>query len=174
MVAFGSVSGVTGASLTGGNFWQGAATGLVVSGLNHALHSGDTDPPGKKSKTQVRKETVKPSFAKIVEVEGNTLGAINLARNSPMAKFVRGGAPKAASVSKVLKVGGTGLGLAGVGFEYMDYRSGNMSGFEFGVDTIFALAPMICPALAPVSLSYFAGKAIYEYSSGNTMFTKPK
>jgi hypothetical protein len=33
---------------------------------------------------------------------------------------------------------------------------------------------MICPALAPVSLSYFAGKAIYEYSSGNTMFTKPK
>ena len=38
MVTFGTVMGGAGASLTGGNFWQGAATGLVVSGLNHALH----------------------------------------------------------------------------------------------------------------------------------------
>ena len=174
MIAFGSVSGGAGAALTDGNFWQGAATGLVVSGLNHALHNGDTDPPKKKSKTQVRKETVKPSFAKIVEVEGNTLGVVNLARNSPMAKFVRGGAPKVASVSKVLKVGGNTLGAVGVLFEGAEVVNGNMSYTEFGVDTIFALAPMVCPALAPVSLGYFAGKAIYEYSSGNTMFTKPR
>ena len=39
MVAFGTVSGGAGAALTGGNFWQGAATGLVVSGLNHAMHT---------------------------------------------------------------------------------------------------------------------------------------
>lgn len=39
MIAFGTVSGGVGAKLTGGNFWQGAVTGLVVSGLNHALHS---------------------------------------------------------------------------------------------------------------------------------------
>ena len=173
MIAFGTVAGGVGAQLTGGNFWQGAATGFIVSGLNHVMH--ETDPPGKKkTKNDVRKETVKPGFAKLAEVEGNTLGVIELARDSPMAKFVRGGAPKVASVSKVLKVGGTSLGLAGVGLEYMDYRSGNMSGFEFGVDTVFALAPMVFPALAPVSLGYFAGKAIYEYSSGNTMFTKPK
>ncbi|KUJ59122.1 hypothetical protein AR687_24780 [Flavobacteriaceae bacterium CRH] len=38
MIAFGTVSGGAGAVLTGGNFWQGAVTGLVVSGLNHALH----------------------------------------------------------------------------------------------------------------------------------------
>ncbi|KIQ17283.1 hypothetical protein RT99_19320 [Flavobacterium sp. MEB061] len=38
MIAFGTVSGGAGAALTGGNFWQGATTGLVVSGLNHALH----------------------------------------------------------------------------------------------------------------------------------------
>lgn len=38
MVAFGTVAGGAGASLTGGNFWQGAATGLVVSGLNHLGH----------------------------------------------------------------------------------------------------------------------------------------
>ncbi|GIZ07745.1 RHS repeat-associated core domain-containing protein [Flavobacterium sp. UMI-01] len=38
MIAFGTVSGGVGARLTGGNFWQGAVTGLVVSGLNHAMH----------------------------------------------------------------------------------------------------------------------------------------
>lgn len=38
MIAFGTVSGGAGAELTGGNFWQGAATGLVVSGLNHYVH----------------------------------------------------------------------------------------------------------------------------------------
>ncbi len=39
MIAFGTVSGGVGAKLTGGNFWQGAATGLFVSGLNHAAHA---------------------------------------------------------------------------------------------------------------------------------------
>ncbi|MCV9928242.1 hypothetical protein OIU83_11285 [Flavobacterium sp. LS1R49] len=38
MIAFGTVSGGAGAALTGGNFWQGAVTGLVVSGLNHFVH----------------------------------------------------------------------------------------------------------------------------------------
>jgi hypothetical protein len=177
MIAFGTVAGGAGAALTGGNFWQGALSGLVVSGLNHAGHlmeGEDIDPPGKKSKNQVRKETVKPSFAKFVEVEGNAIGTIDLAHSSKAASWVRGGAPKLAFVSKLLKVTGNTLGAVGAGLEYMDYRNGSMSGFEFSVDTAFAIAPMIFPALAPVSLGYFAGKAIYEYSSGNTMFTKPK
>jgi len=38
-IAFGTVSGGAGAVLTGGNFWQGAATGLTVSLLNHVAHS---------------------------------------------------------------------------------------------------------------------------------------
>jgi RHS repeat-associated protein len=37
-IAFGTVSGGLGASITGGNFWLGAATGLIVSGLNHVSH----------------------------------------------------------------------------------------------------------------------------------------
>jgi RHS repeat-associated protein len=40
MIAFGTVAGGAGAVLTGGNFWQGAVTGLVVSGLNHGFHNG--------------------------------------------------------------------------------------------------------------------------------------
>ncbi|MGM5631400.1 FG-GAP-like repeat-containing protein [Apibacter raozihei] len=35
---FGTLSGGFGSVLTNGNFWQGAATGLVVSGLNHVVH----------------------------------------------------------------------------------------------------------------------------------------
>ncbi|MFH6945048.1 RHS repeat-associated core domain-containing protein [Flavobacterium sp. FlaQc-50] len=38
MIAFGTVAGGAGAALTKGNIWQGAVTGLVVSGLNHAVH----------------------------------------------------------------------------------------------------------------------------------------
>lgn len=38
MIAFGTVMGGAGAALTGGNFWQGAVTGLTVSGLNHLVH----------------------------------------------------------------------------------------------------------------------------------------
>ncbi|MFV5686546.1 RHS repeat-associated core domain-containing protein [Flavobacterium sp. GB2R13] len=43
MIAFGTVSGGTGAAITGGNFWQGAVTGLVVSGLNHYAHNIKTN-----------------------------------------------------------------------------------------------------------------------------------
>jgi len=38
MIAFGTVSGGAGAVITGGNLWQGAVTGLVVSSLNHFAH----------------------------------------------------------------------------------------------------------------------------------------
>lgn len=37
-LSFSTVSGGLSAELTGGNFWQGAATGLMVSGLNHVAH----------------------------------------------------------------------------------------------------------------------------------------
>jgi RHS repeat-associated protein len=38
---FGALAGGVGASLGGGNFWQGAVTGLFVAGMNHlAVHQG--------------------------------------------------------------------------------------------------------------------------------------
>ena len=46
-----TVSGGAGAALTGGNFWEGAAIGLVVSALNHAFHDGG----GKKKKPKPKK-----------------------------------------------------------------------------------------------------------------------
>ena len=42
---FGTISGGAGAAISGGNFWQGAVTGMIVSGLNHTLHDAfDGDP----------------------------------------------------------------------------------------------------------------------------------
>ncbi|MFC4815985.1 RHS repeat-associated core domain-containing protein [Flavobacterium sp. GCM10023249] len=37
-IVFGAIMGGAGASLAKGNFWQGAVTGGIVAGLNHALH----------------------------------------------------------------------------------------------------------------------------------------
>jgi hypothetical protein len=37
-IAFGALSGGVGAELSGGNFWQGAIAGGIVSGLNHVMH----------------------------------------------------------------------------------------------------------------------------------------
>ena len=45
-IAFGTVMGGAGASISGGNFWQGAVTGLFVSGLNHYLHGGTNAKTG--------------------------------------------------------------------------------------------------------------------------------
>lgn len=39
-IFFGSISGGAGAAISGGNFWQGAVTGMIVSTLNHTLHGG--------------------------------------------------------------------------------------------------------------------------------------
>lgn len=42
-IAFASIMGGAASALAGGNFWQGAVTGLIVSGLNHAMHSDSVD-----------------------------------------------------------------------------------------------------------------------------------
>jgi len=41
MYAFSGAAGGVGSTLTGGNFWEGMATGLMVAGLNHAKHKAE-------------------------------------------------------------------------------------------------------------------------------------
>lgn len=53
---FGTISGGAGARLTGGNFWQGAATGLVVSGLNHLAHKVGINKNIKKVRDSFKKD----------------------------------------------------------------------------------------------------------------------
>ena len=55
MIAFGTIAGGAGAALTGGNFWQGAVTGLVVSGLNHGMHQEDDPKPKPKKAPNLKK-----------------------------------------------------------------------------------------------------------------------
>ncbi|HEU4496920.1 MAG TPA: hypothetical protein VFR70_07705 [Flavobacterium sp.] len=70
-IAFGTVSGGAGAALTGGNFWQGAATGLTVSLLNHAMHEmgNDGDPPVKKGKLTFSEAKILYNFGNGLPVE---------------------------------------------------------------------------------------------------------
>ena len=50
--------------MVGGNFWQGAVTGLVVAGLNHVMHMGKDEDP--------TKPKVKPKSAKLLIDENLT------------------------------------------------------------------------------------------------------
>ncbi len=68
MITFGTISGGAGAALTGGNFWQGAVTGLIVSGLNHAMHM---DGPKPKQKTVSFKDQLN-SFVRGLDISTST------------------------------------------------------------------------------------------------------
>lgn len=52
MIIFGSIVGGAGSALTGGNFWKGAVTGLIVSSLNHSLHNRFSDSNNERDATQ--------------------------------------------------------------------------------------------------------------------------
>lgn len=99
-LVFGTAAGAGGAALTKGNIWQGAAIGLVVSGLNHFAHKNQmrnkireklSDPDGipkisvkavKEVKAQVRglfnKDMIQNEHEPTIEVggsKGNTAGS---------------------------------------------------------------------------------------------------
>ncbi len=61
-IAFGTIAGGAGSYLTGGNFWEGAVTGMIVSGFNHALHDDsmvdDNNGDDDKASLKIRKHIV--------------------------------------------------------------------------------------------------------------------
>jgi hypothetical protein len=62
--------------LYGGNFWQGAATGLMVSGLNHAMHKMDNDSMYDEAVTQEGDLNFVELFEKVMSNKvGTTLTA---------------------------------------------------------------------------------------------------
>lgn len=86
-------------------------------------------------------------------------------------EFVRNGVPKSKSITNLLKVSGRTIGGIGIGFKAIEVYNGDMSWTEFGVDSGMALVGMTGWG-APVALVYFGGKAIWEYSTGKTLFDK--
>jgi len=67
MYAFSGVAGGLGFVFTGGNFWQGAVTGLMVAGLNHLNHKTVTFF-GKGERTKAYTEMWETSLEKVVEI----------------------------------------------------------------------------------------------------------
>jgi len=126
---------------------------------------------------------VEPTFMKSTEVIGNMLTVADFIRTSEIGNFVRSGRPALTSISKGLKFTGNALGAVGIAYGAYQYFDGQISGLEFSVDTVIAGAAILAsifaaPAVATVfavgAIAYFGGKAIYEYTSGETMFEKPK
>ena len=69
MVIFGTISGGASAALSGGNFWQGAVTGLVVSGLNHAMHKKVSEKVMQDESNQSNDDSGKVRFEEFTEDE---------------------------------------------------------------------------------------------------------
>ncbi|HEU4495600.1 MAG TPA: hypothetical protein VFR70_00970 [Flavobacterium sp.] len=170
-IAFGTVSGGAGAALTGGNFWQGAATGLVVSTLNHAMHSedGDIDPPTKKKTTTTSNtnESNLNSGSAIVGYEGTLLSKSEI--------LIKSGAKGASfadrrHISKTLKLTskvGKGLGVAGTALTaYEDYNSG---GLTWGTAAKVGIGGVLLFASAPVALEYAVIDLSWGLATGTTI-----
>ncbi|MDN3672410.1 RHS repeat-associated core domain-containing protein [Flavobacterium branchiarum] len=66
------------------------------------------------------------------------------------------------------------LGGLSLGITAYQYGSGQISGREASIDGVMGVVGFLGPIGAATSLTYFTGKAIYEYSSGETVFEKPK
>ncbi len=67
-LVFGTLAGGAGAALTKGNFWQGAVTGLIVSGLNHVAHSLNSQKNG----YNLTKEDIKRIYENYPHPEGDS------------------------------------------------------------------------------------------------------
>lgn len=73
MITFGTFSGGAGAALTGGNFWQGAATGFVVSAANHFFHNGNGRTTNKSQSDEDVRIIYDGTKVKVVNSKGEVL-----------------------------------------------------------------------------------------------------
>ena len=76
-MGFSTLSGGVGAKLTGGNFWEGAATGAMVGLLNHGLHEAETAQDNNK---QIH-ETVEKYNKLVKDINSAASPAIDLAKH---------------------------------------------------------------------------------------------
>jgi len=80
---------------------------------------------------------------------------------------------KVVSTAKALKMAGNVLSGLGAVVSVYQYGSGQISGTEFTVDMIMTGVGFLGPVGAGISLVYFGGKTIYEFSTGENLFEKP-
>jgi len=71
-----------------------------------------------------------------------------------------------------LKGAGVVAGFGGLAVTGYQLYNGQISGTEAAVDAAFGAIGFTGWG-APISIAYFGGKFLYEYSTGNTLFDKP-
>ena len=111
-----------------------------------------------------------------IDANGNKKST-ELLKKGSNGKHVRGvqglrnGQAAAANAASKYAVAGKVVGGLGMGITLIQYGTGQISGFETSVDLI--MGGIGFTPLAPISLMYFGGKILFEYSSGYTLFEKP-
>ncbi len=100
-IAFGTISGAAGAALTGGNFWQGAVIGMVVSGLNHVAHEVKIR---KDLVTRMKKGNINPAGKPDFSDSG--IDKMNKGVEGLEEDYIAGGSPKVSFDSTDPKEGG--------------------------------------------------------------------
>ena len=113
MIAFGSIAGGAGASMTGGNFWQGAVTGLVVSGLNHAMDHGDGPRPKPRSRIKKIYDRFLHNSRKIgIKMQDDYKKASPLLRKTFDQAEILGGSMEIGGLLSALFTEGAGMAVA--------------------------------------------------------------
>ncbi|MDR7131002.1 RHS repeat-associated protein [Algoriphagus sp. 4150] len=113
-----------------------------------------------------------------VDAKGATRSTEFLERGAN-GKYVRGvqglrnSQSAAVNAASKFAVAGKVVGGLGMGITVMQWRTGQISDTEASVDLIMGAIGFTGWG-TPVSLLYFGGKFVYEYSTGNTLFEKPK
>ncbi|WP_183037465.1 hypothetical protein, partial [Chryseobacterium sp. AG363] len=93
-------------------------------------------------------------------------------------KFIRGvqgfrnGYAAAGKATSAYSIAGKVVGGIGMGVTLIQFGTGQITGLEASVDLAMG-AIGFTPWGAPVSLIYFGGKFLYEYSTGRSVFPKP-
>ena len=101
-----------------------------------------------------------------------------LLKKGPNGKYVRGvqglrnSQAATARAASSYSVAGKVVGGIGMGVTVLQYATGQISGTEASVDLIMGAIGFTGWG-APISLLYFGGKFIYEYSTGKPLFEKP-
>ncbi len=112
-----------------------------------------------------------------VDAKGN-IRTTDLLKQRENGKYVRGvqglsnSQGAAANAASKYAVAGKVVGGLGMGVTLLQYGTGQISGTEASIDLIMGGIGFTGWG-TPVSLIYFGGKFLYEYSTGNTLFEKP-
>ncbi|WP_241280410.1 hypothetical protein, partial [Chryseobacterium cucumeris] len=93
-------------------------------------------------------------------------------------KFIRGvqgfrnGYAAAGKATSAYSIAGKVVGGVGMAVTVAQWVRGDITGIEAGFDLAMGVIGFT-PWGAPISLIYFGGKFLYEYSTGRSVFTKP-